>query len=367
MATKTIQFQTEEKTDFMIELRKKADEYFENNNLSKHADFSVVVKSIVVLILYLGPYLLMMTGLVSATPLILLCWIIMGLGMAGVGMDLMHDANHGSYSKNKRTNKILSFSLYILGGLPETWQIQHNTIHHAYTNIDGYDADIDPAPMLRFSPHKPRRKIHRYQHIYAWLLYGLMTILWITTKDFQQLIKYSHEGYLAQEERSFNRLMTKLVLTKILYYVIFVVLPMIVLPIPWHMILLFFFIMHFIAGVLLSTIFQTGHILPDSAYPLPDNNGNIENNWIVHQLSVTSDYAPNNKLLTWFLGGLNYHAVHHVFPNICHMHYKNLSAIVKDTTEKYGVTYRVQPTFVKAVGNHARMLKLLGQDRKTAS
>ncbi|MBS3775870.1 MAG: acyl-CoA desaturase [Bacteroidales bacterium] len=360
MPTK-LQFNREEKIDFMVELRKKVDEYFQQNNLSKHADADMVAKSIFMMALYLGPYLLMVTGVVSSTLLILLCWVVMGIGMAGVGVDIMHDANHGSYSKSKPINQWLSKSLYILGGLPETWQIQHNTIHHAYTNIDGYDADIDPAPMLRFSPHKPVRKIHKYQHLYAWFLYGLMTILWFTTKDFQQLFHYSKEGYLAQEGKSFNALMTKLVITKIMYYVVFIVIPLIVLPIPWWMTLLFFFIMHFIAGVLLSVIFQTGHILPDSAYPLPDENGNLENNWLVHQLTATSDYAPNSRVFTWLLGGLNYHAVHHLFPNICHVHYKKISPIVKEITAKYGVTYRAQPTFFKAIGNHAKMLKLLGQ------
>lgn len=364
MATANIQFNTEEKIDFMVELRNEVDKYFRENKLSKHANTNMIVKSIIMILLYLGPYFLMVTGVISSTPLIFLCWAVMGIGMAGVGVDIMHDANHGSYSKSKSVNKFLSKSLYILGGLPKTWQIQHNKIHHAYTNIDGYDADIDPAPMLRFSPHKPIRNIHRYQYLYAWFLYGLMTILWITTKDFQQLFKYRKKGHLAQEDRSFNQLMTVLVLTKIMYYGIFIVIPIIILPIPWWMTLLFFFVMHFIAGVLLSIIFQTGHILTDSAYPLPDKNGKIENNWVVHQLKVTSDYAPNNFLLTWLLGGLNYHAIHHLFPHICHVHYKKISSIVKQVANKHGVTHRVQPTFFKAIGDHAKMLKILGQGKR---
>ena len=354
-------FRTENKADFMIELRKKADEYFELNNISKNANSVMVMKTIIMLTLYMAPYFLMMTGVVTSTPLILLCWILMGLGMAGTGMTVMHDANHGSYSKNQAINRWIGYSLYLLGGQPATWQIQHNNIHHSFTNIDGFDADIDPAPLLRFSPHKPLRKIHRYQHIYAWLLYGLMTILWITTKDFKQLFKYRKMGLLGRGKNSFSRLMTELVFSKIMYYIIFIALPIIILPIPWYLTLLFFFIMHFIAGVLLSIVFQTAHIMPDSAYPLPDENGTIENNWIVHQLLVTSDYAPDNRFLTWFSGGLNYHAIHHLFPQVCHVHYKKLSTIVKETTEKHGVSYRIEPTFLKALGKHAEMLRLLGR------
>ena len=361
MATETLNFPFEKDRDFMLELRKKVDEYFIQNNLSKYGNTRLVFKTIVMLSLYLGPYLLMVTGVITSTPLILLCWVVMGLGMAGVGMNVMHDANHGSYSSNKRLNNFLSYSLYILGGLPATWRIQHNDIHHGLTNIHGHDADIEPIDILRFSPHKPHRKIHRFQHIYAWILYGLMTLLWITGKDFKQLVHYRKMGLLARESKSYHRLMIKLILTKIMYYVIFIVLPLILLPIPWYMTLLFFVIMHFIAGVLLSAIFQTGHVMTDSEYPLPDEDGNMKNNWLVHQLLVTSDYAPKNKPLTWLLGGLNYHAVHHLFPHISHVHYKKISPIVKEVTDKYGIAYRVQPTFFTAIGKHAKMLKLLGQ------
>ncbi|HMB20652.1 MAG TPA: acyl-CoA desaturase, partial [Spirochaetota bacterium] len=336
---------------------------FKQNNLSKRGNFNLVIKTIVMLSLYLGPYLLMVTGVITSTPLILIGWILMGLGMAGVGMDVMHDANHGSYSKNRRMNNLLSYTLYLLGGLPVTWRIQHNNIHHSFTNIQGYDDDIEPINILRFSPHKPLRKIHRYQHIYAWILYGLMTLLWITTKDFKQLFKYRNRGLLVREEKSFNQLLSKLVLTKLLYYGLFIAIPLITLPIPWYLTLLFFVIMHFIAGVILSAIFQTAHVMPDSEYPLPDEEGNMENNWIVHQLLVTADYARNNKPLTWLLGGLNYHAVHHLFPHISHVHYPKISPIIKEVTNQYGITYREQPTFLKAIGQHAKMLKLLGRKR----
>jgi linoleoyl-CoA desaturase len=360
MTTQQPRFKIENKADFMKEIRKKVDEYFEQNNISKTANADMVVKTISMLTLYIVPYILMMAGVVSSTPVILLCWILMGLGMAGVGMSVMHDANHGSYSKSQVINRWIGSSIYLLGGIPATWQIQHNNIHHSFTNIDGFDADIDPVPLLRFSPHKPLRRIHRYQHIYAWFLYGLMTILWITTKDFKQLFKYRKMGLLERGENSFRSLMAELVISKIFYYIIFIALPVIILPIPWYMTLLFFFLMHFIAGVLLSVVFQTAHIMPDSEYPLPDENGTIENNWIVHQLMVTADFAPDNKFLTWVSGGLNYHAIHHLFPNVCHVHYKKLSAIVKETTEKHGVSYRIQPTFFEALGNHAKMLRLLG-------
>jgi linoleoyl-CoA desaturase len=287
-----------------------------------------------------------------------------GIWHAGVGMTVMHDANHGSYSKNPGINRWIGNSLFLLGGQPATWKIQHNNIHHRFTNIDGYDADIDPAPLLRFSPHKPLRKFHRFQYIYAWLLYGLMTLVWITTKDFKQLVKYRKMELLGGGKNSFNRLMVELVLSKIMYYIIFIALPVIILPIPWYLTLLFFLIMHFIAGVLLSVVFQTAHVMTGSAYPLPDENGIIENNWNVHQLMVTSDYAPDNRLLTWVTGGLNYHAVHHLFPHVCHVHYKKLSSIVKVTTEKHGVKLPCATNIFQSSGQPCKNAQVTGAKLK---
>ncbi|MFO7938707.1 MAG: acyl-CoA desaturase [Bacteroidales bacterium] len=362
MSTDSLYFATDRHTDFMVELREKVDAYFAQKDLSKYGNTSLVFKAIIMHGLYLVPYLLMVSGVITSTPLILLAWILMGFGMAGIGMNVMHDANHGSFSKHRRWTHFLSYTLYLLGGLPFTWRMQHNHIHHSFTNIHGHDADIEPVEILRFSPHKPLHKIHRYQHIYAPILYGLMTIMWITTKDFQQLYKYKRMGLIKKEGKSFYPLMLELILSKLGYYVVFLALPIILLPIPWYLTLLFFFIMHFIAGVLLSVIFQAAHVMPDSEYPLPNKKGEMEHNWLVHQLLVTSNYAPNNRLLTWAAGGLNYHAVHHLFPNVSHVHYKDLSPIVKEVTDKYGIRYRVQPTFIGAVGQHFLMLKLLGRE-----
>ena len=145
-----------------------------------------------------------------------------------------------------------------------------------------------------------------------------------------------------------------------MYYGAFIVIPLIFLPFAWYWIPVFFISMHFACGLILTTVFQTAHVMPSSEYPLPDGKGNMENNWAVHQLRTTSDFAPGNRLLSWFIGGLNFQVEHHLFPNISHVHYRKISVIVAETTKKYGLPYHVQPSFLTAVYNHARMLKMLG-------
>jgi linoleoyl-CoA desaturase len=360
---KKISFLPKDK-EFITELRKKVKQHFQENNKPTHGGMAIILKALFMLGLYIVPYLLMITGTVQSTGAILGCWILMGFGMAGLGMTLMHDANHGTFSKNKKANKWFGKSLYLLGGFPPNWRHQHNTLHHGYTNINGYDEDISPVGILRFSPHEKLRKVHRFQFIYAWFFYGLMTFSWITNKDFKQFSKYKKDGASLSRYNNYVKLYLDMIFSKLLYYVVMLVIPLLVLPIPWYLTLLFFFAMHFTSGVILGTIFQTAHVMPTSAYPLPDKSGKIENNWAVHQLSTTSDFAPSSKLLTWLIGGLNFQVEHHLFPNISHVHYKDLSYIVQEVARKYNLPYFVQPNLLVAVRGHAKMLMALGRCNK---
>jgi linoleoyl-CoA desaturase len=361
MKSKAIIFPNAQKQEFVNELRKRIVDYFEENKLSKYGDKTMFLKTIFMFSLYLVPYFLMIFLFVTNPLGLFFLWITMGLGMAGIGLSVMHDANHNSYSKNQRINKVLSYSLNFLGGFSQTWQYQHNTLHHHFTNIDGYDEDIDPGIVLRLSPGKPRHKFHRFQHVYAWFLYSLMTIMWSTVKDFKQLYRYSKEGVKLGRKKSFKKLLTELIISKIIYYTYILVLPILVLPIAWWLVVLFYLSMHLICGFILTVIFQTAHVMPSSKYPVPDQTGTVENNWAIHQLLTTTDYSPHNRLFSWFIGGLNYQVEHHLFPAICHIHYRKISLLVADTAQKYNLPYHVQPSFFDALHKHFEMLKKLGQ------
>lgn len=286
----------------------------------------------------------------------------MGFGTAGIGLSVMHDANHKSYSKHAWVNKILSHSMNLVGGYPPNWQYQHNVMHHSFTNIKGHDEDIDPGNVLRFSPNSPLLKHHRKQHIYVWFLYGLMTLTWSIDKDFKQVFRYFKEGVEIVKGKSKAWILTDLIISKVLYYVYILVIPLIFLPIAWWAVLLFYFLMHFITGFSLAIIFQTAHVMPDTKYPLPDADGNLENHWAIHQLLTTSNYAPKNKVLSWLVGSLNFQVEHHLFPTICHVHYPKISSIVESTAKEYNLPYNVQPTFGAAIREHYKMMKSLGRE-----
>ena len=351
---------SKQKLDFTTELRNSVNNYFSEKKITPYGNQKIYIQTLFMALLYFAPFLLMILGMVSSVMLLLCCWLIMGLGMAGLGMVTMHDANHNSFSAHRWVNQLFGNSIYLIGGFPSNWRYQHNTLHHGFTNIEGYDEDIAPLGILRFSPHRPLKKIHRYQYIYAWFFYGLMTISWITTKDFKQLKDYESRTTILSSQRHRANFI-KLIGSKAIYYGLFLLLPLLTVPVSWYWIVTGFLLMHFIAGLLLSTIFQTAHVVPSSQFPVPDQDGNLENNWAVHQLYTTSDFAPKNAILSWLIGGLNYQVEHHLFPYISHVHYQYIAKIVESKAKEYGLPYYVNKRFGNAIGQHLRMLRLLGR------
>lgn len=361
MESIAIKFPAKKDPEFITELRNLVASYFEQRKISKYGNANLVWKSVFMFSLYLIPYFLMLSGVIPSFGGVFVCWVVIGIGKAGVGMAVMHDANHHAYSKVQAVNRWLGRTLYLLGGFPSNWQYQHNTLHHGFTNIEGHDEDISTGSFLRISPHRPLLRIHRYQYLYAWFLYGLMTLSWVTAGDFAQLNRYRKRGVPLSGGKTYFKLFFTLVISKLVYYAAFLLLPMLMLPFAWYWTILFFLVMHFTTGLILAIVFQTAHVIPATAFPLPDEKGVMENNWAMHQLLTTSDFAPQNRILSWLIGGLNYQVEHHLFPNISHVHYPQIAKLVEETAHKYGLPYHVQPGFLRAVSEHARMLWLLGR------
>ena len=348
------------KQDFFKTLRKRVEEYFTTNNIQKTGNGTMYVKTVVMLCMYFVPYaLLVFVDFGSYEYLKLLLCVIMGIGVAGIGLSIQHDANHGSYSNNPLINSILGETLTLVGGNSFTWRIQHNYLHHTYTNIQGHDEDIRSRFILIFSPHEEKKWFHKYQHIYAIPLYSLLTISFLF-KDFRQYIEYTSKGLTEKINSTPTKELFRLVIFKSFYIFYMIILPIFIMHIVWYKVLLAFFIMHFIAGTILSLIFQMAHVMESTDYPLPSDENVIENNWAIHQMETTCNFSTKNKFLTWYCGGLNHQVEHHLFPTICHVHYDKISKIVKETAQEYGVPYHDYSNFGIAFASHISALKKFG-------
>ncbi len=360
--TNIVRFNNSNRT-FYNELKKRVDNYFKENKIEKNGNLNMYIKTVFMFTMYLTPYFLITLGVFESKTIWLLLAILMGLGMAGIGLSVMHDANHGSYSKNVKFNKFLGYlSMNIVGGFSLNWRIQHNVIHHTYTNIHDKDEDIAPPGFMRFEPHAEKKKIHKFQFLYAWFFYCLMTLMWSTTKDFNQLIRFSKSGYLKTANTTFRRELFVLILSKLAYYA-FMLLPYFLVKemtfLNW---LTGVLVINALASLCLAMIFQPAHVVEETEFPMPDEKGTIESHWAEHQLRTTMNFATRNPVLTWLVGGLNHQVEHHLFPSICHIHYPKLSKIVRETANEFNIPYNSSKTFIAALWSHEKMLWKLGRE-----
>ncbi|MEH0154066.1 acyl-CoA desaturase [Limibacter armeniacum] len=360
MNSVSVKFNREDRPEFVTELRKRVNSYFKENNISKYGNRQMKVKTLFMVLLYLLPFTFMLTGYITNIWVILGLWGLMGFGMSGIGLAVMHDANHGAYSKNRKTNERIGRILYLVGGYPANWRIQHNVLHHTYTNIHEHDEDLGNG-FIRMSPNQKRMGMHKFQFIYVPFFYTIMTLYWLVSKDFQQAFRYKKKDLLKTQNLTFQSALTKITLSKIIYTLVFIVLPLAVIPIPWWYTMLGFLLMQAVCGLSLALVFQCAHVIEETSFfNTEENGGSMENNFAIHQLKSTANFAHGSRAFSWFIGGLNYQIEHHLFPNICHVHYRQISGIVKATAEEYGVPYFAHKTFAGALRSHFGMLYHLG-------
>ena len=352
-------FVPKDKSLFFPTLQKRVNQYFKDNNISKNANTTMVIKTIVLLASFIIPVLLL--NLMFLKPWVVISlYAYMGFVLAGIGMSIMHDANHGAYSKKQVVNNWLGYSLNLIGGMVFNWKLQHNVLHHTYTNVHAIDDDIANKLILRFSPHSEPKKIHRFQFIYVFFFYSILTLYWALAKDFIQFFKYKKEGTNRFSSSENTKYFISMVILKLLFFAYMIVLPILIQGYSTSLIICGFLLMQGVGGLVLGLVFQLAHSVEEADFPLPNESNIIENEWAIHQMETTVNFARNNKLVSWYVGGLNFQVEHHLFPNICHVHYPQISKIVEVTAKEFNVAYLCAPTISQALGSHLRMLKKFG-------
>lgn len=355
----TLKFTKQDKAGFLFTLKSRVDDYFTDRKLSRHANGFMVFKSVLFLTLTGLFYLLIITDILPLS-LQLVFAICIGITMAFVGFNVCHDALHGAYSSNKKVNKALGFIFNIIGANPYIWKLTHNVVHHSYTNIVDHDEDLEIAPgLIRVSETDKHNSFQRYQHIYAFFLYYLTTLSWFFRKDyvkfFKKQIGNSHVNKHPKVEY-FN-----LFFYKLLYYFLFIVLPLLAMDLTWWQFLIGYLAMNFAESLVLGLVFQLAHVVENTSITQPGDNNLMEDSWAIHQLKTTANFATDSKLAAFFCGGLNMQVEHHLFPKICHIHYRKLSVIVKQTAADFDLPYNVNKSFVSAIKSHYFFLKRLGR------
>lgn len=355
-----VKFNGKKQPGFYAEVKQEVDEYFTSNNISKNANAAMIFKTVLFLGSLVGLYLLMIFGGFGLATLLLIA-ILLGFTQAFIGFNVSHDAIHGSYSSNSTVNKWLSLTFNLIGANAYMWKITHNQVHHTFTNIPGHDEDLDVAPgLVRVAPHEERKPIMKYQHLYAFFLYGFASLSWVLRKDY---VKFFQKKIGQTDNTNHPKIeYFNLFFFKAVYYTLFLVIPFIVLDITWWQLLIGFLAMHLAEGFVMGLVFQLAHVVEGTDFPEPDLDGKIDESWAIHQMQTTANFAPKSPTAAFLCGGLNFQVEHHLFANICHIHYPAISKIVARTAEKYGVPYHQNRTFIGALKSHYRTLKKLGRE-----
>ncbi len=342
---------------FRKELNRRVDEYFTVNNIRKKDNPAMYFKTAIIFSWIIGAWAFVI--FVPAPMLIkALGCVVLGLGIAACGMSVGHDANHGAYSYNSTVNKAIGLTYDFIGVSNFIWRFRHNVLHHNYTNLKDYDAEIRGDGVVRMSPNNEHKPHQRFQHLFVWFIYLIIPFYWYLN-EFKLIIF---------QESLLGHKIPKLKVTDLIAFwgmrflslCFFIGIPLLLGYGPLQ-IFIGLSIAYMSYGLVACEIFMLAHVLEGLEFPEPDPKSNtIEDEWAVFQLKTTADFAPHNPILNWYVGGLNYQAIHHLFPQICHIHYPKIAPIVAEVAKEFGVNYQVYPTFSSAFASNYRWLKLMG-------
>lgn len=359
MTATGISFPARDLAGFSSAVKREVDDYFARTGLSTKANAAMVLKTVLLLGGTFGCYFLIL--LTPWAPLVKLgLAVLMGVGVAGVGFAVSHDALHGAYSHKTWVNNLIGRTFDLFGANGYMWKITHNVIHHTYTNIEGIDEDLAVSPLLRLSPSAPLRPIHRFQHLYGFAAYSTSTLFWVFVKDYKYFLQRDLGPYLGKTHP--KREIVWLIGSKLFYYGWSIVLPLAILNVTWWQFVIGYLVMHLTAGLILGVVFQLAHVVEGTEHPAPRNDGSMDASWLVHEMVTTSNFGQRNRLLTWYVGGLNYQVEHHLFPRTCSVHYPAIAPIVAEVARKYEIPYNAHPTLFAAIGSHYRTLRRFGAE-----
>jgi linoleoyl-CoA desaturase len=286
--------------------------------------------------------------------------VVFAFAAVAVATCVMHDGNHGAFSRSKRVNRMAGSTLDLLGGSSWMWRVKHHTLHHASTNVVGVDTDIDQAPFARMAPQQPWRPWHRYQHLYIWFLYGIMTLRWFLVGDFMALAR-NRVGTQTLPTRNRRRQVAGLFAGKAVHLGLAIIIPLVLHP--WWAVLAFYLAVSWSVGVLLAVVFQLAHCVEDAEF-VTSNDHVRGRNFADHQLRTTLDVQCRipgvRRVVRFMMGGLDHQIEHHLAPALPHTIYPLLARRLRAECAARGLPYQCHDSLTAAVRSHARWLKHLG-------
>ena len=354
---KKLKFGKDLGTEFYHELTHRVQLELASSESGRYANRRMIMK----VGFYLLSFIVLYTLLLSTSFNLVLFYILylaMGLNVLFIGFNISHDAAHNAIFKSRKLNEMLYFiSFNLQGNNGYIWKKYHIESHHVYTNVYGSDIDVVKNPLLRMTKAQPHRPWHKYQYIYAPFLYLFYSINWFFVRDL--LLVFRKSARTINLGKIPNKEIAILVVNKLLYLTYMVVIPVIVLPFGLVPVLIAFILNHFMVSLVFCGVLGCSHLADETYHYTEADESRVDDSWATLQLRTSLDYNADSPLANFFLGGFNAHTLHHLFPNICHIHYLKMVPILRQTAKEYGLTYNEAP-YSHAIRSHFKFLRKMG-------
>jgi len=327
-----------------MKLKRKARDYFVENNLSTKAPLSwIILTSLEFFIILILMYPAFVLGWIFAA---FFYGFLRGIFAITAG----HSISHFSYFKKGEWN-MLSFrfiSPFVLSNRA-IWSISHVVSHHIHTLTN--DDLQDNYPVKRVQPSFKHLFFHRFQHIYIWFIYMFGLPLW-TALDLVGTIPTLFTGKHVQKFQfgvitrieNFFVLAFNLLLT--------VGMPFFFLSFPRALTVCL--ISNIVSSLIVVVQIAVNHEVPDT---MEQVNPKEKIDWGIHQVKTSHNFGVNSKIALHLSGGLNYQVEHHLFPNVFYIYYPALSKIVQEACKEEGLRYNESSSILEAVHKHYNLLK----------
>lgn len=304
-------------------------------------------------LIYTGLYVLALNY--SSVPWLYYSFFsLMGFMVVILFTNVIHELCHGNVYKSPRHNRLGYYLFDFVGANSYIWQQRHLVLHHRFPNVSGWDADVEQKGPVAIFKSEPVRRIHRYQHLYIFLLYPLFVLNWLLVRDFRDFFSSSRTIRRAVDIPTIEYY--KLFLFKGGYFIMIIVLPVLLTGISWGQSLLGLLVLT-VAGSLLSmVVLLTPHINTSNAFPEVDEKGNIPLTWLRHQFISVNDIDNTNWFTRNVMGNFNLHLAHHILPRFSSVYAPEITAVVKAFAEEHGILYRSYPLSV-SFRKHSQLIR----------
>ncbi len=353
MLTTMIRYNQIKNHEFFVVLRGRVQNYFKDNGLSIYAEDRAYAKALILVSSYVLCYYAMLHTNTFG-QYIALC-VVLGMLKIFVALNVAHDAAHHAFFRSKKLNDLLLFVFDALGANGYMWKLRHVHSHHAYTNVPNYDADIKQSALVRIFPSSPLRYLHRLQHVYMPVLYGFYSLHWLLFRDFKDFYDTPTNNRQISAHQTVE--LIRLIMGKLVYFTMMIGAPYQWLALEFYQVILGFIVMQFAASYTVAIALASAHVGHDAEFPEPDDSNVLPHSFLMHQIITTTDFATKNPLVTHLYGAFNHHVIHHLFPHVCHIHYPDLTTILKFTCSEYGIPYKENDTLMDAIYAHYQLLE----------